>query len=217
MGLHDAVSEDQPQEAINLSQQVANRHLAAADSIAAGQVRLGRLLQSRSTSAIVKVADQLWLNSSHVKVAVPYKLTARLFVPFVVLEAKGAHLTLDLPASFGKAHRRVHISRLKLFEAPDAQFGTADQPPRPLPGVDRSDMYEVSRICASRILKGRHEIHVEWKGYDQSHNSWVLRQILFEDVLALLAAYEAKPADYKPHASAPIRAACHETLYRLPL
>jgi len=67
-------------------------------------------------------------------------------------------------------------------------------------------MYEVSRICASRILKGRHEIYVEWKDYDQSHNSWVLRQILLEDVPALLAAYEAKPANFKPRASVPIRA-----------
>jgi hypothetical protein len=61
---------------------------------------------------------------------------------------------LDLPATFGKAHQRVNIRRLKFFEARDAQLGTAHQPPRPLPGVDGSDMYEVSNICASRILKG---------------------------------------------------------------
>jgi len=96
---------------------------------------------------------------------------ARWFGPFVVLEAKGAQVTLDLPATFGKAHRRVNIHRLKFFEARDVQFGTADQPLRPLPGVDGPDKYEVSRICASRILKGRHELYVEWKGYDQSHNS----------------------------------------------
>jgi len=33
----------------------------------------------------------------------------------------------------------------------------------------------------------------------------VLRQILLEDILALLAAYEAKLANFKPRASAPIR------------
>jgi len=86
------------------------------------------------------------LDSSHVKVAVPYKLTARWFGPFVVLEAKGAQVTLDLPATFGKAHQRVNISRLKFFEARDAQFGTANQPPRPLPGVNRSDMYNVRLV-----------------------------------------------------------------------
>jgi len=120
-------------------------------------------------------------------VAVPYKLTERWFGPCVVLEAKGAQVTLDLPAMFGKAHWRVNIRCLKFFEARDARFGTADQPQRPLQGVDGSDMYEVSRICASRILKGQYELYVEWKGYDQSHNSWVCRQIL-------------------PRASAPIRA-----------
>jgi len=59
MGLGDAVLEEQPQEAIDLAQQVANRHLAASVIIAAGQVRLGRLLQSRSTPAVVKVGDQV--------------------------------------------------------------------------------------------------------------------------------------------------------------
>ena len=68
---------------------------------------VGRLFQSRSTPAVVKVGDQVWLDSSHVKVSVPYKLTARWFVLFVVLEAKGAQVTLDLPATFGKAHQRV--------------------------------------------------------------------------------------------------------------
>ena len=67
-------------------------------------------------------------------------------------------------------------------------------------------MYEVSRICTSRILKGRHELYVKWKDYNQSHNSWVLLQILLKDVPALLAAYEAKPATFTPRASAPIRA-----------
>jgi len=84
----------------------------------AGQVRLGRLLQSRSTPAVVKKGDQVWLDSSHVKVAVPYKLNARWFLPFVVLEVKGAVVTLDLPATFGKAHQRVR--RLKFFKARDA-------------------------------------------------------------------------------------------------
>jgi len=95
---------------------------------------------------------------------------------------------------------------LKFFEAQDAPFGTADQPPRPLPKVNGSDMYEVSRICASRILKGQHELYVEGKCYDQSHNSWVLQQILLEDVPALLEAYEAKPANFKPRSFAPIQA-----------
>jgi len=64
-------------------------------------------------------------------------------------------------------------------------------------------MYEVSRICASRVLKGRHELYAEWKGYDQSHNGLVLLQILFEDVLTLLTAYEAKPANFKPRLPRP--------------
>ena len=59
MGLDDEVLEEQPKEAIKLAQQVANWHLAEADSMAAGQVRLGRLLQSQSTPAVVKAGDQI--------------------------------------------------------------------------------------------------------------------------------------------------------------
>ena len=59
MGLDDTVSEEQPQETIDLVQQVANRHLAAAVIMAARQVRLGPLLQARSTPAVVKVGDQV--------------------------------------------------------------------------------------------------------------------------------------------------------------
>jgi len=83
MGLDDTVSEEQPQETIDLVQQVANRHLAAAVIMSARQVRLSPLLQA--------------------KVAVPYNLTARWFGPFVVLKAKGAQVTLGLTAAFGEA------------------------------------------------------------------------------------------------------------------
>jgi len=50
-------------------------------------------------------------------VAVPYKLTARWFVLFVVLETKGAQVKFDLPPTFGKTHQQVNIRRLKFFEA----------------------------------------------------------------------------------------------------
>jgi len=119
-GLDTTVSEEQPQEAIKLAQQVETQHLAAADSMGAGQVLLGRLLQSQSTLAVVKVGDQVWLDSSHIEVSVPYKLTARWFGQFVLLEAKGAQVSLDLPATFGKAHLRLNICRLEFFEARDA-------------------------------------------------------------------------------------------------
>jgi len=50
---------------------------------------------------------------------------------------------------------------------------------------------QVRRIASSRRVKGRHELKVEWTGYDQSSNTWVARDILLEDVPLMLAAYEA--------------------------
>jgi hypothetical protein len=43
---------------------VHNRHRAAADSIAAAQVRLGRLLEQRANPAEVKPGDQMYLDAS---------------------------------------------------------------------------------------------------------------------------------------------------------
>ena len=47
---------------------------------------------------------------------------------------------------------------------------------------------------------------MEWKGYDTSHNSWVHRDVLQEDVPALLAAYDLNPVLFQARASAPKRA-----------
>jgi hypothetical protein len=55
----------------------------------------------------VKVGDKVWLD--HTPVDIPYKLTARWFGPFEVLESRGAQVTLDLPETFGKAHHKVNI------------------------------------------------------------------------------------------------------------
>ena len=78
-----------------------NRHKAASDAMAAAQVKLGQLLEKRSTPSVVKVRDKVWLDSKHMPVDVPYKLTSHWFGPFDVLEAAGAQVTLDLPATFG--------------------------------------------------------------------------------------------------------------------
>jgi len=41
-------------------------------------------------------------------------------------------MTLDLPETFGKAHRKVNIRRLKFYEERDSCFGPVDMRPEPL-------------------------------------------------------------------------------------
>ena len=119
--------------------------------MAAAQVRVGKLLQKRSVPSIVKVGDKVWLDSRHTPIDIPYKLTAQWFGPFVVTAARGAQVILDLPDTFGKAHRRVNIRRL---EERDEAFGDSNIPPRPMVGVDGVEKFEIRRISNSRTYKG---------------------------------------------------------------
>ena len=99
------------------------RHWAAADHLAAAQARLGHVLAKRSRPAILHVGDLVWMDSRHTPNDIPFKLTARWFGPFTVVQVKGAQATLDLPSTFGKAHRQVNIARLKFFEPRDSTLG----------------------------------------------------------------------------------------------
>ena len=176
-------------EAVSLEQRIANRHHAASDQMAAAQVHRGHLLERRSTPSTVAVGDKVWLDSEHTPVDIPYKLAARWFGPFEVTSVQGAQVTLDLPETLGKAHRRVNICRLKFFEARDECFGAADERPTPLQGHAGVTRYEVNRISNARVHEGPKELWVEWKGYDQPHNCWVHRDVLVAEVPAFVRAF----------------------------
>jgi len=137
------------------------------------------------------------MDSKHTPNDVPYKLTARSFGPFKVL---------DLPPSFGKTHNRINMSRLKFFEARDAELGEADTAPEPLVGHDGVMHSAIKRICNARTHQKVRKLWVEWQGYNQSQNGWVSRESLMQDVPALVWAFEQNPSNFKPRASAPKRA-----------
>jgi hypothetical protein len=83
---------------------VHNRHRAA-DSVAAAQVRLGRLLEQRANPAEVKPGDQMYLDASPQHLPphqVPYKLANRWMGPYVALDVRGPSLRLDLPPDLCK-------------------------------------------------------------------------------------------------------------------
>ena len=190
----------------DMARKVLHRHQAAADHMAAAQVRLGQMLAKRVTPACIKAGDLVWMDSKHTPHDVPYKLSARWFGPFRVLEVRGAQAILDLPPSFGKTHNRINMARLKFFEARDAELGESDTVPEPLLGHDGVMHYEIKRICNARTHKKVRELWVEWQGYDQSQNGWVSRESLMQDVPALVWAFERNPSNFTPRASAPKRA-----------
>jgi len=190
----------------DMARKVLHRHQAAADHMAAAQVRLGQMLAKRVTPACIKAGDLVWMDSKHTPNDVPYKLSGRWFGPFKVLEVRGAQAILDLPPSFGKTHNRINMSRLKFFEARDAKLGESDMAPEPLLGYDGVMHHEIKRIRNACTHQKVRELWVESQGYDQSQNGWVSRESLMQDVPALVWAFEKNPSNFTPRASAPKRA-----------
>ena len=190
---------------------VHNRHRAAADNVAAAQVRLGRMMAQRAKPAEVKPGDQMYLEASPQHSPphqVPYKLASRWMGPFAALEVRGPVVRLDLPPELGKISPWVHVRRLKFFEQRDADFSDFDAPTVPMMGGQGVLRYEIHRVWGHRppnALPAK-EYLVQWKGYDTSQMTWVPRATLSVDVPGILAAYEAAPTTAQARPSAPKRA-----------
>ena len=152
----------------------------------------------------------MYLDGNHVPSQVPLKFAARWFGPFRVLAARVPVVQLDLPATLGKMSPWVNVRRLKFFEERDADLAGPDDGlvlPLISPVADDHDpRYEVDKILWHRTFKGRREMLVRWAGYDESHNQWVRRSVLEEDVPALVLAYDANPSIFVSRTSAPKRA-----------
>ena len=190
---------------------VQNRLCAAADQVAASQVRIGRLLNRRYRPAALRPGDWVWLDGAHNTVGgiqIPAKLAARWFGPYQVLEVKpgGAAVRLDLPPELGNMSDVVNIRRLRFDPPRDAALDDGSTAaPQPLLGADGLPRWEVRRILAHRIHNRRPELFVEWKGFDTSRATWEHRDGLMADVPDLVRAYEANPSVLQARASAPKR------------
>jgi hypothetical protein len=89
----------------------------------------------------------------------------------------------------------------------DVRFGSLWKELCQLVGTKNDDpRYEVDKILCHRTFKGRREMLVRWAGYDESHNQWVRRSVLEEDVPTLVLAYDANPSIFVSRKSAPKRA-----------
>ena len=209
-GITSRLQPSSDMEADDFALRVRNRFRAAADNVAAAQARIGIQLDGRARPADVKVGDYMYLDGKHVPSQVPLKFASRWFGPFRVLAARGPVVQLDLPATLGKMSSWVNVRRLKFFEERDADLaGPDDGLVEPLisPVAGSHDpRYEVDKILWHRTFKNRREMLVRWKGYDESHNQWVRRSVLEEDVPALILAYDADPSVFVSRKSAPKRA-----------
>ena len=84
--------------------------------------------------------------------------------------SKGTAYELQLPANL-RIHDAFHVNLLKPYRA-DGRV----QPPPPELTVDGQIEYEVQSILAHREHKSgrssKREYLIQWRGYDQSYNTW---------------------------------------------
>ena len=101
----------------------------------------------------------------------------------------------------------VNVRRLKFFEERDADLAGPDDGLvvpliSPVTG-SHHPRYEVDKILCHHTFKNRREMLVRWKGYDESHNQWVRRSLLGEDVPALVLTYDEDPNVFVSRKSSP--------------
>ncbi|KAM8977480.1 LOW QUALITY PROTEIN: cilium assembly protein DZIP1 [Pelodytes ibericus] len=101
------------------------------------------------------------------------RLSKMAHCPFPVTALVGpVAVHLELPPSWC-VHPTFHVSLLMKWY-PDTRERNHHNPPPPLPVVvDGTEEYEIEEILDSRILIGRLEYLVDWRGYCPKECSWV--------------------------------------------
>jgi len=119
------------------------------------------------------VRDLVWLRWINIKsLRSTPKLDSKRLGPFHITEVVGESklaFRLNLPPNL-KIHSVFHIDLLDPYHANETPRRT--QPPPPLEVVEGEEEYEVREILDSRILRGKLEYLVDWKGYSEEERTW---------------------------------------------
>lgn len=95
------------------------------------------------------------------------KLAAKWIGPFPIVKAVSpVAFQLALPDNLKRLHDVFHVSLLKLYE------GKAPPPRPPVFQSTEDQEFEVAKILASRIVRGKKQYLVQWKGYGTWDNTW---------------------------------------------
>jgi hypothetical protein len=107
---------------------------------------------------MVMVSKRGWLTDKP-----SIKLDSPWAGPYKILEAKGYSYLVDLPDSVKTSHI-LHASRLR--KAPSDPLPGQNTPPPPPLMVDKQEEWEVEKVLAARVHRGRLQYQVEWRGWD---------------------------------------------------
>lgn len=119
-----------------------------------------------------RVGQLVLLATKNIRVRRPSrKIDNRRIGPFEVTECVGpVAYRLSLPPEYKSIHSVFHVSLLEPYYArPGDPAPTGYQGPLL---VDGPEEWEVDRIMSHRVLKGKTQYLVRWKGFDPSDDSW---------------------------------------------
>lgn len=150
-------------------------HEARENTIAA-HAQAAAAMARRSPAGLVpfKKGDKVLLDSKNLKLPYPYrKLAPKREGPFTITKALGpVTFQLDLPKTW-KIHPVFHAALLTPYRA-TKEHGPDYLRPPPESVTDRDDQeeHEVEAILNHRMLRGKPQYLVAWKGWPSSENSW---------------------------------------------
>ena len=115
--------------------------------------------------------QKVWLSSKDISLTSPSrKLAPRQLGPYEILE-RTSDLTykLRLPPSM-RQHPVFHVDHLSPWHGND--INGFNPPPPPPVQIDNDEEYELAQILDSRKYHNQFQYLIQWKGYNEGHNSW---------------------------------------------
>jgi hypothetical protein len=119
--------------------------------------------------------------------------------PYTITAADDATstYTFDLPPHL-TIHPRIHSSKLRPhFPADSSRFPSLafSNPPPVVGATDSPDaQWEVEKVVADRMVRGRLKYKVRWLGYSAASDEWIDSEELKEDAPDVVRDYEAAKA-----------------------
>jgi len=130
-----------------------------------------------------KKGDKVWVTTKHWKTDRPSrKLANQMEGPFEILEERGHSFLLKLPETM-KVHPVFHAEKLR--KDPQSPLpGQANPEPPPVVLEDGEQEYDVDRVLAVKLVRGKLKYRIQWVGWDEDPE-WYPASTLSNSPLAL--------------------------------
>jgi len=151
---------------------VVASHQQAADMLLETRLRMCQHGDARRRDMQFKAGDSVWLSASGITLPAHrdrkcQKLTPVYYGPYDIVERISAvSYRLKLPVNL-KIHDVFHIQRLKAATLDEFK----GRKRRKMPAI-REDVYEVEELLKNRVVRGKEQYLVKWKGFSLGHSSW---------------------------------------------